>query len=142
MGRLGTAVDAETLVGTACQGTQHRTLVPLEAIHWALARRTVPTHVGRALQPEEAWAAATHVPGTFLGVPKLGTLQDGAPADFVIFSQDPTQDLRHLDTFEAVVADGRLYTKARLESAFERIHAHYDNPLVNTARETLFSLLF
>ena len=25
VGRLGTAVDAETLVGTACQGTQHRT---------------------------------------------------------------------------------------------------------------------
>ena len=103
-------------------------VVPGLSVH-----RELELFVEAGLTPEEAWAAATHVPGTFLGVPKLGTLQDGAPADFIIFSQDPTQDLQHLDTFEAVVADGRLYTKARLESAFERIHAHYDNPLVNTA---------
>ena len=32
--------------------------------------------------PEEAWVAATRWAGESLGVPKLGTLDEGAPADF------------------------------------------------------------
>ena len=40
-GRLGGGLDAKTLVGTACQRTEGLTLVPVEAVPRALARRGV-----------------------------------------------------------------------------------------------------
>jgi len=67
----------------------------------------------------EALAAATTVPGRFLGrekKPLLGSVAEGAPADLLVFRYDPTQDLKNLDTLEAVVADGRLYTREMLEA--------------------------
>ena len=68
------AVVAETLVGTACQGTQHLTLVPVEAVHWALAHRTVPTHVGRALQPARRLLVEVLVVGERTPVEKLSRM--------------------------------------------------------------------
>jgi cytosine/adenosine deaminase-related metal-dependent hydrolase len=60
---------------------------------------------------EEVWKLATSGNGAALK-PGLGRLDPGAPADFLIFRKDPTQDLANLSTLEAVVADGRLYTRA------------------------------
>ena len=57
---------------------------------------------------------------------KLGTVQEGAPADFLLFREDPTRDLAALSTLEAVVAQGRLYPKAVLEAALAR-HREYFN---------------
>ena len=83
--------------------------------------------VEAGLTPEEAWVTATRWPGEALGLPKLGTLQDGAPADFLIFRQDPTQDLAALSTLEAVVAQGRLYPKATLDAAFTRYRERFES---------------
>jgi imidazolonepropionase-like amidohydrolase len=66
------------------------------------------------LTPEEAWAAATRAAGESLGIPQLGTLADGAPADLLIFRDDPTRDLAALSSLEAVVSQGRLYGARRL----------------------------
>jgi cytosine/adenosine deaminase-related metal-dependent hydrolase len=74
--------------------------------------------------PEEAWVAATRWAGESLREPKLGTLQEGAPADFLIFREDPSHDLAALSTLEAVVAQGRLYPKAALDGAIQR-HRDY-----------------
>jgi cytosine/adenosine deaminase-related metal-dependent hydrolase len=74
--------------------------------------------------PEEAWVAATRWAGESLGEPKLGTLQEGAPADFLIFREDPSHDLAALSTLEAVVAQGRLYPKEVLGRAIQR-HRDY-----------------
>ena len=82
------------------------------------------------LTPEQAWACATSKPGAFLDVPMLGTLQAGAPADLLVFREDPTETLANLRTLEAVVANGRLYPKAQLERNFERIRRHYEKPIV------------
>jgi cytosine/adenosine deaminase-related metal-dependent hydrolase len=80
--------------------------------------------VDAGLTPEEVWVAATRWAGETLGMAKLGTVQEGAPADFLLFREDPTRDLRALSTLEAVVAQGRLYPKAVLEAALAR-HREY-----------------
>ena len=74
--------------------------------------------------PEEAWVAATRWAGESLGEPKLGTLEEGAPADLLIFREDPSHDLAALSTLEAVVAQGRLYSKGVLDRAIQR-HRDY-----------------
>jgi hypothetical protein len=64
----------------------------------------------------------------YLGVPKLGSLEAGAPAEFVIFREDPTQSLDALDTIAAVVRDGRLYPRAALDAQLAKYQAHFDSP--------------
>jgi imidazolonepropionase-like amidohydrolase len=76
------------------------------------------------LTPEEVWVAATRSPGAFLAVPGLGTLAEGAPADIALFRDDPSRDLAALATLEAVVAQGRLYTREQLDRAIA-IHTRH-----------------
>jgi imidazolonepropionase-like amidohydrolase len=80
---------------------------------------------------EQVWKIATSGNGGYLK-PGLGRLEAGAPADFLIFRADPTADLANLSTLEAVVADGRLYTKADLDSRFARLKEQWSNPIVDT----------
>jgi len=82
--------------------------------------------VEAGLTPEEVWGAATRSAGETLGIAKLGTVQEGAPADFLLFREDPTHDLAALSTLEAVVVQGRLYPKAVLDAALAR-HRDYFN---------------
>jgi predicted amidohydrolase len=95
--------------------------------------------------PEESWAAGTRWAGESLREPKLGTLQDGAPADFLIFREDPSHNLAALSTLEAVVAQGRLYPKQVLQRAIERHRDYnegwlYDRFSMATARMTSWGL--
>jgi imidazolonepropionase-like amidohydrolase len=84
------------------------------------------TLVDAGFTAEDAWLAATRWAGETLRVEKLGTVQEGAPADLVIFREDPTRDLQALPTLEAVVARGRLYPRAQLDAAVAR-HRRYMN---------------
>jgi imidazolonepropionase-like amidohydrolase len=86
--------------------------------------------VEAGIAPEEVWKLATSGNGAALK-PGLGRLDAGAPADFLIFRADPTQDLANLSTLEAVVADGRLYTKAELGKRLARLRDHWSNPIVD-----------
>ena len=76
-------------------------IVPGASLHQELQ-----LFVEAGLTPEEAWVTGTRWPGEFLGLPKLGTLQAGAPADFLLLGEDPTQDLAALSTLEAVAKAG------------------------------------
>lgn len=98
--------------------------------------------VEAGLTPEEAWVAGTRWPGETLGVPKLGTLLDGAPADFLLFRGDPTRDLAALSTLEAVVAQGRLYPKSVLDAAFARYRDHFNGWLYDSLITTVARLIF
>lgn len=82
--------------------------------------------VDAGLSPEEVWVAATRWAGETLGVPKLGTVQEGAPADFLLFRDDPTLDLHALSTLEAVVTQGRLYPKSVLDDALRQQQAYFN----------------
>ena len=73
---------------------------------------------------EDAWVAATRGAGESLGVPQLGRLEDGAPADLLIFRQDPTRDFAAMMSLEAVVSRGRLYPRTLLSGYFLE-HARY-----------------
>lgn len=81
---------------------------------------------------EQVWKLATSGNGEYLK-PTLGRLDPGAPADFLIFRKDPTKDLANLATLEAVVADGRLYSKADLANRFARLKAQWTNPIADIA---------
>jgi Amidohydrolase family len=80
---------------------------------------------------EDVWAMATWKAAETLGVPGLGALRAGAPADFLVFRSDPTRDLDALDSLEAVVAQGKLYTRADLDRAREVYLRHFRSPLVD-----------
>ncbi len=79
---------------------------------------------------EQVWKIATTGNGESLK-PTLGRLDPGAPADFLVFREDPTKDLTNLSTLEAVIADGRLYTKEDLANRFARLKAQWSNPIVD-----------
>ncbi len=88
--------------------------------------------VSAGLGVEDAWAAATRVAGESLGVRDLGTVRAGAPADLLVFRDDPTVDLRALATLQAVVAQGRLYPRADLEAAIAAHRARHASAVDDT----------
>ena len=69
-----------------------------------------------------------------------GTLEQGAPANFVVYSQDPTVDLTHLASRLAVVQDGRLYSRQQLELQLQRYQAWFGRPLYRAASEAIVGL--
>ena len=101
--------------------TQNPFVVPGASLHRELALL-----VEAGLTPEQALVAATSAPGAFLRTPGLGRIEPGAPADLLVLRADPTQDLAALATLAAVVADGRLYTRAQLDAQRERYQEHFN----------------
>ena len=80
--------------------------------------------VGAGIPPADVWAAATRVAGEAVGIAQLGVLEAGAPADLLIFGEDPTLDMRNLNSLEAVITQGRLYGKRLLDRYVDQ-HARY-----------------
>ena len=80
------------------------------------------------------------VPGAALPLKDLGVLKDGAPADFLIYKEDPTNDLSKLDTLKAVVADGRLYPREVLDAGLQRHHDRYSSRSVQWVMMRLMQL--
>jgi imidazolonepropionase-like amidohydrolase len=64
-------------------------------------------------------------------------LSEGAPADFVVYSKDPTSDLRHLSSRTAVVTQGRVYTGEMLDQQLQRYQSWYENPAYRLTSNTL-----
>jgi imidazolonepropionase-like amidohydrolase len=91
--------------------------------------RELHLFVRAGLTPEQALAVATRDSAGALGVPGLGRLEPGAPADLLVFRQDPTRDLAALATLEAVIADGRLYARAALDAQLARYREHFEGAL-------------
>jgi len=118
--RAGVRVHAGTDVGNPF-------LVPGASLHEELRHL-----VGAGLTPEEAWLTATRLPGEFLREPGLGTVAAGAPADLLLFREDPTRDLAALATLEAIVAGGRLYSRETLDEALEASQRRYRGWLYDT----------
>ena len=79
---------------------------------------------------EEVWAMATWKQAQTL-MPGLGRLTDGAPADLLIFREDPTQSLEALSSLVAVVAQGKLYLSQEVERTVERYRTHFREGLVD-----------
>ena len=63
--------------------------------------------------------------GASLALPDLGRLVPGAPADLLVFLEDPTRDPSALDSLAAVIAQGRLYTRDALDAQLERYQRYF-----------------
>lgn len=98
-------------------------LVPGVSLH-----RELHLLAAAGIPVEEVLFASTKRSPAFLGIEGAGTLAEGAPADFVIYREDPTRDLAALDTMLGVVRDGRLYTREDLDERLARYRAHYEGP--------------
>ena len=81
------------------------------------------------LSPEQALALSTRSSARFLGIEGLGELRVGAPAELVVFREDPTRDLAALDAIAAVIRDGRLLTREALDGEFARYREHHESAL-------------
>ena len=94
---------------------------------------------------EEVWALATRGNGEGLGEAGLGIVEEGAPADLLVFREDPTRNLAAWESLEAVVADGRLYRVDDLEAQIQLSRRYFegwlfDRVTVEIARRTLAAL--
>ncbi|MFG2367614.1 amidohydrolase family protein [Streptomyces mirabilis] len=73
------------------------------------------------IAPAEVWHLATRgnakVLGPALGEPDLGLLSPGAPADLLVYRDDPTTAISPDRGLLAVVAQGRIYPRQQLDSA-------------------------
>ena len=101
-------------------------VVPGASLH-----RELELLVDSGLSVEEALAAATSVAGTSLGVKGLGRIEVGAPADLLVFREDPTRDLAALGALEVVIAGGRRYPIAALRAALEEQRRYFDRTVVD-----------
>lgn len=113
----------------------HDAGIPLRAGTDTLAPLTVPgaslhqelrLYVGSGISPEDALAIASRGSAGIFDETGMGTLRPGAPADFVLYREDPTRDLAALDTMLAVVQDGRLYTREMLDVQRARYREAFD----------------
>jgi imidazolonepropionase-like amidohydrolase len=91
--------------------------------------------------PEEVWSAATRGNGAALPLADLGMLKPGAPADLLVFRDDPTADLSKLDSLEAVVVNGRLYTREYLDGAIARFRERFENPTYERTMKALVRMM-
>lgn len=97
--------------------------VPGESLH-----REFRLMLEAGLSLEAVWQAGTSAAGASLGLPKLGVVQAGAPADLLIFEQDPTASLTALATLKGVVAAGRFYSREFLDEAIARHRERFERP--------------
>ena len=94
--------------------------------------RGCPCFNGTSIAKDRARAA--------LPLPGLGLIREDAPADVVVFAEDPTRDLAALSSIRLVVADGRPYPKQVLDDAVNRYHSFYGGWLCDRFTILMFHL--
>jgi len=62
-----------------------------------------------------------------LAVPGSSRLEEAAPADFVVYLEDPSRNLDVLESALAVVDDGWLYTRATLDRQHPLYRAEFES---------------
>ena len=70
----------------------------------------------------EALRTATINPAIFFRKQvKLGSVEKGKLADLVIFNADPAQDIRDINSIDAVIMNGKLYDRAALDKELAQV---------------------
>jgi imidazolonepropionase-like amidohydrolase len=105
-------------------------LVPGFSLHDELA-----LFVQGGMPPLAALQTATINPARYLGaLDSLGTIAEGKIADLVLLDGNPLKDIRHTRRIHAVIANGRLLTRAALDSLLATVHetpvSNDDSPLL------------
>ncbi len=94
-------------------------------------QREMQLFVEAGIPAADVLEMATDAAGRRLGIPGLGTISAGAPADLLVFAEDPAKDMSALSSLRAVVVGGRLFDVATLRDAVERQLRHYRRPVVD-----------
>jgi imidazolonepropionase-like amidohydrolase len=79
--------------------------------------------VQAGLSPQRALQAATRDAARALGQKDSGTIEPGKRADLLLLAGDPLQDIRNTRKVHAVVAGGKLYTRAALDTLLQKAAA-------------------
>ncbi len=117
-----------TIIGTLdtlskCSGIAHNTMVWTELggellygteiahpdIPWGIDAQELMylMHLGK-MKLLDALGAATAKAGRYLGIPMLGTIQPGAPADLIAIRGNPEQQLKRLEYPDLVISGGHI----------------------------------
>jgi hypothetical protein len=86
--------------------------------------------VEAGISAPEVWRLATQAAGQRLGVPGLGRIEAKAPADLLIFQNDPSHSVPDPAQLLAVVSSGRLYRKRDIDGAIRKFLDFYQSPIV------------
>jgi imidazolonepropionase-like amidohydrolase len=79
-------------------------------------------YVAEGLSRRHALQAATLNPAKFLhATDSLGTVAPGKLADLVLLDADPLADITNTTTIRAVVANGRYFDRAALDSLLREV---------------------
>lgn len=80
--------------------------------------------VAAGLTPMEALQAATSVPALYLGETQTrGRIAAGALADLVLLSADPTKDIANSTSITGVIAGGRVFDRAALDTMLAEVRS-------------------
>jgi imidazolonepropionase-like amidohydrolase len=78
--------------------------------------------VRSGLSPLEALRAATYNPAEYLGaLDSLGTVGRGKVADLVLLDANPLLDIRNTRRISSVIANGRVFDRARLNELLRHV---------------------
>jgi cytosine/adenosine deaminase-related metal-dependent hydrolase len=97
--------------------------------------------VAAGIVPDDVWRIATREAGQSLGVPGVGTLDVGAPADLVFLRSNPAGNIAAFSEIEAVLADGRLYRRADLDAMLAAMDAHFHGALYSSVMDVAMALV-
>ena len=131
--RVVEATDALAAAGATIQSgsdTPHPYVVPGVSLH-----REMELLLQAGLSLKDVWRSATNIPGDFLPLEKLGTIHPGAPADILLFREDPALSLDALDSLEIVIAAGRVYRIKELQQQLQEQIDYIEGPLYEFAIE-------
>ncbi len=78
-------------------------------------------YVELGMTPIDALRSATTVPARFLNMAdSLGSIEEGKLADLVLLNANPLENIRNTTTIDAVIANGKLYSKSYIDSILKR----------------------
>jgi imidazolonepropionase-like amidohydrolase len=96
-------------------GASNPNLFPGSSLHDELKQL-----VDAGLTPMQALQAATWSAAKWSGrLRSLGSIERGKLADLVLLNANPLEDVRNTTKIEAVIANGQLLDRARLDSILE-----------------------
>lgn len=87
--------------------------------------RELERFVAAGFTPMEALQTATINPAKFLNkLADFGTVEKGKVADLVLLDANPLDDIRNTQKIEAVIAGGRYFSRANLDSMLNEVEVY------------------
>jgi imidazolonepropionase-like amidohydrolase len=93
-------------------------IIPGFSLHDELAN-----FVEAGFTPMEALQTATSNPARFLDRTDIGSVKPGGPADLILLSANPIDDIHNTKKINAVIINGRFLDRAALDHMLTQVEA-------------------